>query len=85
MQCCYEVGTDVAEQFDDRYSLPLGGGKWLFDNAGVVLDQLIAAGLQPERIEMEDRCTICDPRLHSWRRDREKSGRMLALIGLTES
>jgi polyphenol oxidase len=81
-QCCYEVGDDVASAFDARYSRPLGGGKYLFDNKGAVLDQILRWGVPPTQIELDPRCTICDSALHSYRRDGAKSGRMFAVIGL---
>lgn len=81
-QCCYEVGEDVASRFDARYSRPLGGGKYLFDNKGAVLSQLLAFGVPSAQIELDPRCTICDSALHSYRRDGGKSGRMFAVIGL---
>lgn len=81
-QCCYEVGTDVAQQFPEHHSRPLGEGKFLFDNKGVVLAQLLAAGIPQQQIELDPRCTICDPNFHSYRRDGSTSGRMFGLIGM---
>jgi copper oxidase (laccase) domain-containing protein len=81
-QCCYEVGEDVASRFDAVYSRPLGGGKYLFDNKGAVLDQILRLGIPPTQIELDPRCTICDGSLHSYRRDGSQSGRMFAVIGL---
>lgn len=81
-QCCYEVGDDVASAFDARHSRPIGGGKYLFDNKGCVLEQLISCGLQPHHVELDIRCTICGPSFHSYRRDGKQSGRMLAVIGM---
>lgn len=81
-QCCYEVGADVAGEFDARHSRPLGAGKFLLDNRGAVLDQLLAAGLRPSHVELDARCTICDETFHSFRRDGAGSGRMFALIGM---
>ena len=81
-QCCYEVGEDVAGAFDAQHSRPLGGGKFLFDNRGAILAQLLAAGVPPGNIEMDPRCTICDANFHSFRRDGAASGRMFALIGM---
>ncbi len=78
----YEVGEEVAEQFDDRYSTPLGNGKYLLDNKGVVLDQVRAEGVPAGQIEVDARCTISDTRFHSYRRDGAASGRMFAVIGL---
>lgn len=81
-QCCYEVGDDVAMRFPRRYSREIGGGKYLFDNKGIVLQQLLDAGVLPGNIELDMRCTICDAGLHSFRRDGSRSGRMFAVIGL---
>lgn len=84
-QCCYEVGTDVADRFPERHGRELGGGKYLFDNKGVVLQQLLDAGVAPSNIELDPRCTICDSTLHSYRRDGARSGRMFAVIGIIGS
>lgn len=81
-QCCYEVGAEVAEQFDKRHSRPLGAGKFLLDNKGAVLEQLLEAGLRPGHVELDPRCTICDETFHSFRRDGAASGRMFAVIGM---
>ena len=81
-QCCYEVGSDVSEAFNSRHSRDIGGGKFLFDNRGVVLEQLLSTGLEAGKIEVDMRCTICDERFQSWRREGKKSGRMLAAIGM---
>lgn len=83
-QCCYEVGNDVAGAFDSRHSRSLGEGKYLFDNRGAVLAQVLEAGVPPSGVEVDIRCTICDERFHSYRRDRHHSGRMVAMIGLSE-
>lgn len=83
-QCCYEVGEDVAGRFEARFSRPIGDGKFLFDNRGVVLDQLLDAGLRSVHMELDARCTICDMNFHSFRRDGEHSGRMFAVIGMCE-
>jgi YfiH family protein len=81
-QCCYEVGDDVSARFDAKYSRPIGGGKFFFDNKGRVLDQILERGIPSTQIEADPRCTICDTSLHSYRRDGLKSGRMFAVIGL---
>lgn len=83
-QCCYEVGEDVAAEFDPKHSRSLGGGKYLFDNRGAALAQTFAAGVPATGVEVDVRCTICDERFHSYRRDRERSGRMVAMIGMVE-
>jgi len=72
--CCYEVGIEVATQFgmQERGNLDLA-----VENR----NQLIAAGLQPDRIELVGGCTFCHPaRFFSWRRDRDRAGRMISFI-----
>lgn len=81
-QCCYEVGEEVAQGFASRHSRSLGEGKYLFDNRGAVLAQIVEAGVPSASVEVDVRCTICDDRFHSYRRDREASGRMVAMIGV---
>jgi copper oxidase (laccase) domain-containing protein len=50
-----------------------------------VLDQLLGAGVSSDHIELDPRCTICDHRLHSYRRDGATSGRMFGVIGVLSS
>jgi YfiH family protein len=83
-QCCYEVGSDVSLRFDQRHSRPFGNGKFLFDNRGVVLQQLLDSGIPSRQIELDARCTICDPAFHSYRRDGAASGRMFGVIGMLQ-
>ena len=82
-QCCYEVGPEVAQQFDKQFSRVSNAGKYWFDNKGVVLSQLLDKGVESTRIELDSRCTICDTTLHSYRRDGAGSGRMFAVIGMS--
>jgi hypothetical protein len=80
--CCYQVGADVAALFD---SLDLREEKenLFLDVPAANRRQLLAAGILPGRLELDGRCTICDSLLfHSYRRDRENSGRMMGVAGL---
>lgn len=80
--CCYTVGEDVALQFDPRFVARDGRGI-LLDLKSANRHLLLAAGVQPERIEVSPACTIAESvRFHSYRRDREASGRMMAVIVL---
>ena len=75
--CCYEVGIEVARQF----GMPQAGK---LDLAVENRNQLIAAGLRPDRIEMVGGCTFCHPaQFFSWRRDRDRAGRMISFIRVT--
>jgi YfiH family protein len=79
-ECCYEVGTEVAEQFADL--LPDRRQPRHIDLAEANRRQLAAAGLRNEAIEVGGLCTKCGAEFHSWRRDAEASGRMVAAIGI---
>lgn len=82
--CCYQVGEDVAAQFPPRY-VQKRGGKLFLNIRGINHDILLGAGVPETNIENSDGCTICGtPLFHSYRRDGERSGRMMAVIGLEE-
>ena len=75
-QCCYEVGIEVARQFGMKDAGNL-------DLAVENRSQLVAAGVQPDRIEHVGGCTFCHPaQFFSWRRDRDRAGRMISFIKL---
>lgn len=73
--CCYQVGVEVAREF----GLEQAGR---IDLAEANRRQLIAAGVAAGRIDVLGGCTKCDAHLfHSFRRDRERAGRMVSYIG----
>ncbi len=81
----FEVDTDVADMFAEKYKTPKPGfkGKYLIDTGGIVYDDLIAAGIKPGNIESSPLCTFNESgTLHSYRRDKDLSGRMFAVIGM---
>jgi YfiH family protein len=83
-QCCYEVGKEVAAKFESSRTVRRDE-KTFLDIKGMNKDQLLQAGVIEARIEVSDQCTICTPELyHSFRRDRDKSGRMMGVIGMIE-
>lgn len=80
--CCYTVGEEVALQFESSHIRNVEGKSFL-DLVGCNLAQLRRSGIPTSAIEVAQWCTICNPdRFHSYRRDREKSGRMMGVIGL---
>jgi len=79
----YEVGSEVATLFDKRHSNEKPDGKFLLDVKGANVEQLTNAGIPQFHIEVSDLCTISDDRLHSYRRDGSRSGRMLVVFGRT--
>ena len=87
-QECYEVGEDVFQSFR-KEGLPLDffrahprrRKKYLFDLRRANLDQLMKQGVKPENVFSVDLCTHCQQSLPSFRRDKDKAGRMLSFIG----
>jgi hypothetical protein len=79
-KCCFEVGPEVAAQFGERVS---GNGRAHVDLAAANRRQLIEAGVTPSAIVASNLCTLCHPEeFESYRRDREKAGRMFSFAGL---
>jgi YfiH family protein len=80
--CCYEVGEEVAADFDERFVLRKPGERPRLDLHGLNRDLLLSSGVPPGQIELLASCTICHPEeFHSYRRDRDLSGRMMGVIG----
>jgi purine-nucleoside/S-methyl-5'-thioadenosine phosphorylase / adenosine deaminase len=76
--CCYEVGLEVAKQFEQW--IPVTENRHL-DLPAINERQLRAAGVAD--IWKSGECTFCAPdRFFSFRREREKAGRMMSFIGL---
>lgn len=74
--CCYLVGEDVALKFGRKIAGHL-------DLAAVNRRQLLMAGMPGEQIDAVGSCTFCDAEMfHSFRRDKDKSGRMITYIGV---
>ncbi|MFW6157031.1 MAG: polyphenol oxidase family protein [Armatimonadota bacterium] len=85
-QCCFEVGEEVAEHFDAiEGAVDRSRDRPHVDMIAVAAAQLRHAGVPEGRVEIMDGCTRCDPRrFASYRWDRERCGRNVALVGLTE-
>lgn len=90
--CCFEVDEDVKELFYEKYSNLLdideiiqkeGKTKYHIDTVKINIELLKNAGLKPENIIDSEICTMCHPKLfHSYRIDKENSGRNAALISI---
>jgi YfiH family protein len=80
--CCYEVGRDVAEQFEAGMSRADAQGDRRFLNlAEANRRQMRLAGVRDERIFDCGLCTTCHgAQFFSYRREPENPGRMLASI-----
>jgi YfiH family protein len=82
--CCYEVGPEVAEQFQVTFPERVD----LHRHAHLDLPEanrrlLVAAGVPNGHIAVSGLCTFCAAHeFHSWRRDGDKAGRMLSSAGI---
>jgi YfiH family protein len=76
--CCFEVGEEVAVQFDARYVDRARGPKPHVDTIAVVADVLRSRGIAT--IVDTGLCTRCEGSIfHSYRRDK-RGGRNLAIV-----
>jgi len=82
----FEVGAEVLGAFENSFgaAAPMrrrADGKGHVDLPEAIRRQLIAAGVEADRIDMTDRCTFRDgDEFFSHRRDHGVTGRMAALI-----
>lgn len=92
----FEAGAEVAEKFSKKYVKPVNAdstlrqaqgeenkSKFFIDLKAIVKDELLSAGVTADNIDVCELCTYAEgERLHSYRRDKESSGRMFSVIGL---
>ena len=77
----FEVGDDVYTQFSPDYFSAKENGKWLFDMKSCLKDELKSNGVQD--IKIDENCTYKNKKEYfSYRRDANKSGRMMGLFFL---
>lgn len=80
-QCCFEIGPEVAELFNEKYLLSGNGDRSFLDLQGYVINQLINNGFNENQIIDIGECTCCSDKYHSYRRNGHKAGRMIAIMG----
>ena len=78
----YEVGEEIAQQFDKKY-LRYENNKIYLDVARANLDMIYNFGVQTNQVEQSPLCSFEEKNLlHSYRRDGKLSGRSLGIIAL---
>jgi hypothetical protein len=92
--CCYEVGDEVIKVFKERFSesdhlfTPTREGHARIDLHAANRDQLISAGVLPDRIYLAPLCTMDRTDLFfSYRREKKlhgRVGRLMSVIGKTK-
>jgi YfiH family protein len=81
---CFEVDEDVATKFEPKF-VKRKDKKFTVDLQQINLNYLLDLGIKKENIQISNLCTFEQQNLfHSYRRDKEKSGRMFGVIGLRE-
>ena len=79
--CCFEVGREVAEQFESRFVAPKENGKFTVDLWAANQKLLLESGIHSANIEIFRMCTVCNQdMLYSYRSHGENTGRMGAFI-----
>lgn len=85
--CCYQVGDDFYEDFRRKFSGEIikasfdnRNGSWYFDNGEFNRMIFIKNGIPEKNIVKSERCTVCDDRFHSYRREGKDAGRNGAFI-----
>ena len=78
----YEVGAEVAAQFDERHSRAKTNGKFMLDLKSALQSELDDLGIAPSQVTWFDRNTLTDTSWFSARRGDKQ--RNLSLIYLTD-
>ncbi|MGD9488280.1 MAG: peptidoglycan editing factor PgeF [Calditrichaceae bacterium] len=82
-QDCYQVDDDTAGNFSSEFLIPDGPGHHKLDVQKTIISQITRKGVLSKNLEINTSCTHCAlDRYFSYRRDKEKSGRMMGVIGL---
>lgn len=86
-RCCYEVNEDVASKFIEKYSradsflYSIKGSKYNLDLKKFNCKTLAENGIM--NIDIIDKCTKCDLRYYSYRREGKDVGSQLSFIGIS--
>ncbi|HKL16223.1 MAG TPA: polyphenol oxidase family protein, partial [Balneolaceae bacterium] len=81
----FEIGEEVALRFPTTFINRNIGKKPHLNLKAFLEQELINAGVRKNSIDIDSRCTIDDTSFYSFRRERDKAGRMLAFITQTDN
>ncbi len=82
-RCCYEISDGIAILFDEDCLIRMPGEKPKLDLVYANLKQFLNCGVQRKKIFATKDCTCCNKEIfHSFRRDGDEAGRMLAFLGI---
>jgi YfiH family protein len=82
-KCCYQVGTEVASEFIE-YDPGLRNSTQPvhLDLRDINRRQAAACGVNEAQIYLAGICSMCSQDFHSFRRDKERAGRMFSVAGI---
>lgn len=82
-RCCYEISEGVAVLFDEDCLVRMPGQRPKLDLVSANLKQFLNCGVERMNVFAAVECTCCDKEaFHSFRRDGDKAGRMIAFLGI---
>lgn len=88
-ECCFEVGDDVGEAFEQEFGSEVvtkkKGEKPHVRLQRAILKQLMETGIAPSQVTVSDLCTYCEQNLfYSHRRDQGLTGAMGSFLYIQE-
>ncbi len=84
-ECCFEVGPEVTEHFPIQFVKSGKSDRSYVNLTGVIKEKMMMEKIPSKHIHIVDECTCCLPeKYHSYRRDGDRSGRMIAILGIAD-
>ena len=80
-KCCFEVSKDIIDKFPPWSVKPKRSGKFKVNLQKIAFEELRLNGFNKNRIKINRDCSFCKKNNYfSYRRDGEKTGRMIGVI-----
>ena len=80
--CCYQVGEEFLNYFTGENEVKMHNGQFYLDLVQANKNQMRKEGMRDIQIYDCNFCTFCNPNFFSYRRDKEKAGRMISVMML---
>ena len=80
-KCCFEVSKDIIDKFPSWSIRPKRSGKFMVNLQKIAFEELRSIGFDKKSITINSDCSFCKKNnYYSYRRDGEKTGRMIGVI-----
>jgi hypothetical protein len=83
--CCYEVGAEIYEEAQTKnlaHAIQIRDEKYYLDISKILLEQLMACGIEKAHLEISRECTCCDTNKYFSYRAEGKTGRFAGILML---